>query len=536
MASESAGGAETSSSCGIGGVEMEAVGVVEDTLEELLEVVFSRCAGLVGFDASEESSVDDAVDACLGGVGVTLMQRQEWAVERASLALQNWTTCGSEPKCTPVDTWARGVVPITYRKPEEKKARPIDRVRRLSAGLSGLGLFAKYDKSYSLDSKIRRASAMSTLPNSAVGSIKPLSQRHLPSLRTSGSKSQSLFVGSAARAGTIAAKLTEEEEREQRLREEIELRKQAEYARQRQAEKDHEELVRLELLQKDLRGKEYSYDHNGNVVVLSPLNPEKLPRPAVVPRISVAPAQSVAGAAEASSGGATTARERGGSEKGSGAPGVRRNLLAGADGVDFIELQVDLQPSLTEHIKVSDGVVFREAGMVKAGGVIRPSGNSMTRREYVNMVEELGAVAPVTSKKADAAAGTHRSEARQAAAAAEARRNAAAVALTPQRKKKESQQLPAWVTDARTIEDTVVSEELKDENLELISSPDWGQNSSVRASQHRPARRPPRDASSSPRSSLRARKEAAGAMPRDRPGKLASINKHMRSIDRTPAY
>ena len=76
---------------------------------------------------------------------------------------------------------------------------------------------------------------------------------------------------------------------------------------------------------------------------------------------------------------------------------MRRNLLAGADGVDFIELQVDLQPSLTEHIKVSDGVVFREAGMVKAGGVIRPSGNSMTRREYVNMVEEMGAVAPSES-------------------------------------------------------------------------------------------------------------------------------------------
>jgi len=494
-------------------------------MEDLLHMVLDRCEALNAFDEAEAESVEDAIGSCLGGVGVPLMQRQEWAVERASLALQNWTTCGSEPSCTPVDTWARGVVPVHHRKVETKASgRPIDRLRRLSAGLTGLGLFAKHDKVP--DHKIRRASAM--LPSMSNLGIKPLSQRHLPTLRAHPSKSNS-FVGSKSN-GNIN-KLTEEEEREQRLREEIELRKQAEFARQRQAEKDHEELVQLEILQKDLRGKEYSYDHNGNVVVLSPLNPDKLPRPAVVPRISVTddgpsePSMTAGGGAHG-----------GGKEKVS----VSSRRLLARENVDFIELQQDLQPSLTEHIKVSDGVIFRDGGMVKTGGVMRPPGNSMTRREYVSMVEATASGdassdqmrASSRSGKDEYNSSSRRSKGGGGTSKALTGSSSLRSPTDGSRKdhKRTQHYIPAWVTDGRQIEESFVSQEQKDENLELISSPDWGRNPHSSGRGGMAAKPPKRDAS------MKARKEAVGEvviMPRERPyGKMAALNKQMRSLEK----
>ena len=59
--------------------------IAEDMFEELLELVFDRCEDLIQFEDEEMSSINDSIGSCLGGVGVTLMQRQEWAVERASL-------------------------------------------------------------------------------------------------------------------------------------------------------------------------------------------------------------------------------------------------------------------------------------------------------------------------------------------------------------------------------------------------------------------------------------------------------------------
>ncbi len=37
------------------------------------------------------------------------------------------------------------------------------------------------------------------------------------------------------------------------------------------------EVKRLEKLKADLRGKEYTYDSNGEVVLISPVDPDKLP-------------------------------------------------------------------------------------------------------------------------------------------------------------------------------------------------------------------------------------------------------------------
>jgi hypothetical protein len=44
------------------------------------------------------------------------------------------------------------------------------------------------------------------------------------------------------------------------------------------------ERRRLESLRQQLRGRQYAYDHHGQVVLVSPIEPHKLPRP-MTPRI-----------------------------------------------------------------------------------------------------------------------------------------------------------------------------------------------------------------------------------------------------------
>lgn len=46
---------------------------------------------------------------------------------------------------------------------------------------------------------------------------------------------------------------------------------------------DKDELVKLEKFQKELRGKQYSYDPKGNLVMLAPVDPDKLPNNQLIP-------------------------------------------------------------------------------------------------------------------------------------------------------------------------------------------------------------------------------------------------------------
>jgi len=49
------------------------------------------------------------------------------------------------------------------------------------------------------------------------------------------------------------------------------------------ARADKDELMKLEKFQKELRGKQYSYDPKGNLVMLAPVDPDKLPNNQLMP-------------------------------------------------------------------------------------------------------------------------------------------------------------------------------------------------------------------------------------------------------------
>ena len=66
-------------------------------------------------------------------------------------------------------------------------------------------------------------------------------------------------------------KLTKKQvELEQRLRDELEARKNAQEVLRQADANDVEEKKRLQALQQELRGKEYAYDQSGQVVVATP--------------------------------------------------------------------------------------------------------------------------------------------------------------------------------------------------------------------------------------------------------------------------
>ena len=65
------------------------------------------------------------------------------------------------------------------------------------------------------------------------------------------------------------------------------------------ARADKEELVKLEKFQKELRGKQYSYDAKGNLVMLAPVDPDKLPNNQLMPAHKLLLTQAERDAAEA---------------------------------------------------------------------------------------------------------------------------------------------------------------------------------------------------------------------------------------------
>lgn len=236
----------------------------EECIQDVLELVIERVNAHL--EAAELQgkvvgyAVGEAVKDALAVVDMTFVERESHATDAGKAEAEqvrgSWEP-DDEPIPGEVDAWARGAVPARRREktpiPEPKAAANRQTLPYRTASKSGASV-----KSGGVD--------------------KPVVGRQSTSLPTT----------KEPKGKTQKAKLSPEEaEREQRLRDEIASRKAVQEMQRLQIEKDKEELKQLELLQKELRGKEYGYDHNGQVVVLNKLDPEKLPAYAVGLRVNV---------------------------------------------------------------------------------------------------------------------------------------------------------------------------------------------------------------------------------------------------------
>ncbi|GIL86582.1 hypothetical protein Vretifemale_14827, partial [Volvox reticuliferus] len=199
----------------------------------------------------------------------------------------------------------------------------------------------------------------------------------------------------------------EQEHLEEQLRQELQQRKTQEEMSRRLEQRDAEERSKLASLRKELKGKDYTYDHKGEVVILNEFDPERTPLEALS-----GPGYKVAGPEEAvraaspkrrtaqrnlSSRSAASATTGGGTGDGAigSANGAAARTLSPTEmrkerdrrlANDFKKITPRTQPSALETLMPAGGVTLRGAGGATKSGPMRPAPAGITREAYAKQV------------------------------------------------------------------------------------------------------------------------------------------------------
>jgi len=444
-------------------------------INDILHRVFSRAEQAELQAAVPAYTVHRLVNDALEVVDMAFVPREDHSIESYGTAGNNWLI-DEEPAPPPIDRWARGAVPVRRRPklpPDAPEAyRGVRRASYMSGGGTRSRSVSSVQSSHPAQSKIGRTANM---------------QRATLGKRTD---------------DNIRKHLTAEEaEREQRLRDEIESRRQAEELQRVQAEKDEEELRRLEVLQKELRGKDYGYDHKGNVIVLSKVDPEKLPAYSVGPRVSLLPTEEELEQMEVEA-----AKEGNGKTRSSTEKKKKKKDKKPAE-LEYVQQNVEGQPSMMETMKMSSGVTLREGNSIKPGPRVAPVEDRISRRDFMSKIgsqgEQMGGVLLKTDTPVSSTVASHRMS-----TGAGDSMNLAASAVTGADSELD------WTLDATPIIPPPEAPPATPPDVSeyLVSAPDWGLNP--------PPKEPYQPPSQPPKVSDRQRELTLGKvsrLPRDRP-------------------
>eukprot|EP01112_Ceratiomyxa_fruticulosa_P012708 TRINITY_DN3535_c0_g1_i2.p1 TRINITY_DN3535_c0_g1~~TRINITY_DN3535_c0_g1_i2.p1 ORF type:complete len:416 (-),score=109.45 TRINITY_DN3535_c0_g1_i2:31-1278(-) len=122
---------------------------------------------------------------------------------------------------------------------------------------------------------------------------------------------------------------------------------------------EQEQAEKFEKLRRELKGKEYSYDHNGNVVLVNNVDADKPNKEKVVPvKISIA------------DDGPSTQNEEADSSKPSKPRTTSANKNSKPKKSDYVKETRPPQPSAFENIKLAPGVTLRDGNKIKEGAPI----------------------------------------------------------------------------------------------------------------------------------------------------------------------
>jgi hypothetical protein len=143
-------------------------------------------------------------------------------------------------------------------------------------------------------------------------------------------------------------------------------------------------------LQRDLKGKEYTYDARGQVVLLARVQPDALPAP-LGPQFKVhVAADSTAGAAAATGGSTTTAGQpaaaaaAGKKQEGSSTTKAKAQASCGGSNAPsmpfFVQQASHSQPPLMQTLQPAAGVTLRVGGAARRGPK-RDAGSQQPTRE-----------------------------------------------------------------------------------------------------------------------------------------------------------
>lgn len=317
----------------------------EADVADLVEELVARAHAVIDDKAVQKRSVPFAVRAVTADVlDVVRCYFLECDPGEPQLAdATNWAP-DAEPTPATIDSWSRGAVPLKRRT----------QVPAVPLGASGPGSSAGA-------SRTPRSPRSMSRPKSREADAKP-----------------DVVVAKAPEQPKEPKKptgptLTPDELRAKRL-----------------AEEAREEAERLERLRAEVKGREYTYDAMGNVIVIEQVNPERLPPYQYVPRPSMAPEPQMSAQDK------KKAARRASAAKGA-APGARFTKPGTYEELD------SLQPPLSETITMREGVTLRQGESLTSGPVPTVNPNRMSRKDFETFVST--AAADQSSAPANAALG-----------------------------------------------------------------------------------------------------------------------------------
>jgi len=273
-----------------------------------------------------------------------------------------------EPERSRIDTWARSCVPIR-RKFVQPKAEPVveqGRARRSRTKLT-------------LSSSTQSPSRSGMFTASAVAATVAATEQQDDRKLTTAKSSQMIPIVEERKEDVEETALREMKEREEKRRREEDTR-----LRQKEAE-EAEETARLATVREQMKNKPFTYDSNGNIIWVQPVNVRKLP-----PTSSVT-AYNLRKPGSRDKDGMPSPRPQQGQaarpSKKRATSSNKRREPAFTDTFQKFEAQ---QPSMMETMTMTPGVELLEKGYVKKGvdSLADPRGaTTMTRKAYLESVQ-----------------------------------------------------------------------------------------------------------------------------------------------------
>lgn len=373
------------------GPDFDSANIVqEDARIDALEVAFDRQRHVQQLQAFEQRvlsyAVDTCLNSCLDSLDLLYIPREANPISDVAVAHDSWRQ-EAEPEPCSRDSWLRGAIPETTALPRVQSTSTQLSVTNTTKDRPQSGLKVRRGGHGSVASTTAEEGPGQRRTTTSAGSnrSRPPAAISQPATRPSPST-----AGKPSSSKVAGKQLTQEQqEAEARLRQELQIRRQQESIAKELKQKDEQARTALLSMQKELKGKDYTYDSTGKVVLLNKINPEALPAPpgpqfkvhatAAADAEATAAAAAAAKTAKSSSSTSTTLAATAAKAKSS-----KKSAGAGSSSSEYLQTASVTQPPVLETLRPAAGVTLR-AGAAAKQGPKRDAGGQ-TRAQYQQQV------------------------------------------------------------------------------------------------------------------------------------------------------
>jgi len=337
--------------------------IVDNATDQLLDFFFNRRA--------EKKTAQQVVESIYQAVSFQLLKSDPG--EGADTLNPLWMA-ESEPLACEIDRFARGMIPLRHRPGSQFRAFT-DSKRPNIALRPTTEVVASRAPSVSGISVGSRKGRYTGAPPGRNGNRTTKGRKGKPERKD------------PLQPYEIHEEIDEEEIKMDKVREielkKMERRKRLERRQQETKRKAEEEAERLKRLQEELRGKPYTFDQDGNVILIHSLKAERMPAISLEPKIKLKNAQST----QEDSNPKETRQKKKANKK---SKNYQSKKAKGKDASHFLE-KVESEPAIMDVIELQSGVTIRDSstGQVKVGAEASGDMIHMTRTEYNNMLDSM---------------------------------------------------------------------------------------------------------------------------------------------------